>query len=99
MNEMDGNNQLFKHFPFCFEAIAVTFQQANRPFGYIKEGKFYVSGKHKLYGFKVEFALRPNGFASAFSKRYPGSTSDLSIMRTVLEIQSVVFKNGPKRTN
>ena len=86
MNEMDENNQLFKHFPFCLKAIDVTFQQANRPSGNMQEGKVSFSGKHKLYMFKVEVAMRPNGFASAFSKHYPGSTSDLDIMHDRLEI-------------
>ena len=86
LNEMDENNQLFKHFPFCLEAIDVTVQQSNRPSGNMQEGKVYFSGKHKLYGFKVEVAVRPNGFASAFSKHYPGSTSDLNIMHDRLEI-------------
>ena len=45
-----------------------------------KKEKLYFSGKHKLYGFKVEAAVRPNGIASAFSKHYPGSISDISIM-------------------
>lgn len=70
----------FRHFPFAAEAIDVTFQQANRPSGNMQEGKKYFSGKHKLYGYKVEVAVRPNGLASAFSAHYAGSVSDISIM-------------------
>ena len=29
----------FKNFPYAIEAVDVTFQQANRPFGIIQEGK------------------------------------------------------------
>ena len=71
---------LFSNFPYACEAIDVTFQHANRPSGNMQEGKVYFSGKHKLYGFKVEVAVRPNGMASAFSRHYPGSVSDLSIL-------------------
>ena len=46
----------------------------------MQEEKVYFSGKHKLYGFKVEVAVRPNGIVSASSNRYPGSISDISIM-------------------
>ena len=67
MNETDENNQLFKNFPFCLEAIDVTFQQANRSSGSMQVGKVYFSGEHKFYGFKFEVAVRLSGFALAFS--------------------------------
>ena len=81
MNELNERGKLFKSFPFCLEAIDVIFQQANRPSGNMQEGKLYFSGKHKLYGYKAEVAVRPNGLASAFSKHYPGSVSDITIMQ------------------
>ncbi len=68
---------LFKSFPYALEAIDVTFQEANRPTGNMQEGKVYFSGKHKLYRYKVQVAVRPNGLASAFSRHYPGSISDI----------------------
>ena len=80
MDELQEKGTLFQNFPFCLEAIDVTFQQANRPSGNMQEGKVYFSGKHKLYGYKVEVAVRPNGIASDFSKHYPGSVSDVSIL-------------------
>ncbi len=45
-----------------------------------KKKKVYYSGKHKLYGYKVEVAVRANGIASALSRHYSGSVSDINIM-------------------
>ena len=80
MSELQENSKLFKNFPFCLEAVDVTFQQANRPSGNMQEGKVYFSGKHRLYGYKVEVAVRPSGIASDFSRHCPGSSSDVSIL-------------------
>jgi len=77
---LNEKKTLFKSHQYALEAIDVTFQQSNRPSGNMQEGKNYFSGKHKLYGYKVEVAVRPNGFATAFSTHYPGSTSDITIM-------------------
>ncbi len=60
-----------------FEWRDVTFQEANRPSGIMQEGTVFVSGKHKLYGFKVVVAIKPNGLASTFSRLYSGSVSDI----------------------
>ena len=46
----------------------------------MQEGGILIFGKHKLYGFKFEEAVRPNGMASAFSRHHPESVSDLSIL-------------------
>ena len=73
--------EMFQNIPFCLKAIDVTFQQANRPSGNMQEGKTYFSGKRKLYGFKFEVAVRANGISCAFSKHFPGSVSDISIMQ------------------
>eukprot|EP00171_Calliarthron_tuberculosum_P002383 IDg2383t1 len=51
-------------------------QQASRPYGNMQESKVYISGKHKLYGFKVELSVRPNGLAVDFSTHCPGSVSE-----------------------
>lgn len=85
MQCLEEGNTRFQYFPTAIEAIDVTFQQANRPSGNMQEGKKYFSGKHKLYGYKVEVAVRPNGFAAAFSPHYPGSVSDISIMSRRIE--------------
>lgn len=48
----------FCNFPLALEAVEVTFQKANRPSGNMQEVKRNFSGKHNLYGFKVEVLVR-----------------------------------------
>jgi len=69
----------FKTHKYARYATDVTFQQANRPSGNMEEGKRYYSGKHKLYGYKVEVSVLPVGFAIASSNHHAGSRSDIDI--------------------
>ena len=66
----------FDNFNFAKYALDVKFQNANRPNGTFMDAKRYFSGKHKLYGFKVECAVSPQGYAVYVSKHYPGSVND-----------------------
>lgn len=43
-------------------------------------GKFIFSGKHRLFGLKVEVHVLHNGLATFCSPHRPGSKSDISIM-------------------
>lgn len=52
----------------------------------MKKGKKYYSSKHKLYAYKVEISVLPNGLAVSCCKHYPGSISDLEIMRRMRRI-------------
>jgi len=45
----------------------------------MQDEKVCFSAKHKLYGYKVEVSILPNGLALNISKHYPGSVSDLDI--------------------
>ena len=38
------------------------------------------SGKHKLYRFRVEVSVLPNGFAAGCSEHFASSVSDIDIM-------------------
>lgn len=67
----------FKHFPFSRYATVVTFQEYNRPNGNLQEVKKYFSGKHKLYGYKLEVFVLPNGLAIGCSTHYPGSVAEV----------------------
>ena len=80
MTVLHENRTLFKTFPHALEAVDVTFQERNRPSGNMQEGKLYFSVKHKLYGYKIEVAVRPNGLAFSCSRHYSGSVSDINIM-------------------
>lgn len=82
MENMIENDQQFGNFKCARYATDVTFQQSFRPSGNIAEGKRYFSGKHKLYGYKVEASVLPNGLAIGCSGHYPGSVSDFEIFQS-----------------
>ena len=81
MKELHANGHVFKNYPMARYATDVTFQPAFRPSGSVEEGKRYYSGKHKLYGFKVEVSVTPNGFGVGSRMHEPGSFSDLVIFQ------------------
>lgn len=80
VSKLKVSKSAFKSFPYARYATDVTFQQCFRPAGSMQEGKIFFSGKHKLYGLKVEVSVLPNGLAAFCSPHYPGSKSDISIM-------------------
>ena len=59
----------------------MTSQHANRPCGNIDDAKPYDSAKDKLYGFKTEASVLPNGIAVHITAHCPGATSDLEVFR------------------
>lgn len=69
----------FNTFGMARYATDVTFQQSQRPRGNMEEGKSYYSGKHKLYGYKTEVSVLPNGLALGCSDHFVGSTADIDI--------------------
>jgi hypothetical protein len=79
MDRQTEMHQLFDNFPYALYALDVKFQPAFRPGGRFGEQMRYFSGKHKLYGFKIECAVIRPGIAVHVSRHYPGSTSDLNI--------------------
>ena len=79
MKMLQNNKTLFKNYPMARYATDVTFQPSCRPSGSIEEGKKYYSGKHKLYGYKVEVSVTLNGFAVCSSMQEPGSVSEVVI--------------------
>lgn len=81
MHRLSQRKESFINFPFARYATDVTFQPANRPIGNLSEGKYYFSGKHKAYGYKVEASVLPNGICIGVTRHYAGSVSDIDIMR------------------
>ena len=94
MSYCHEHKYMSEKFPYALESVGVTFKQANRPSGNHHEGKKYFSGKHKLYGFKVEVCVRPNGLASDFSPHYPGSTAEKSIFMGRIEMHRCRLKKN-----
>ena len=89
MGKLFQSNKLFKNHPCARYATDVTFQQANRPSGSLEEGKKYYSGKHKLYGYKVEVSVLPIGIAVHCTDHYPGSIADIDIFYKNLDFHDV----------
>ncbi|KAE9312802.1 hypothetical protein PR003_g19674 [Phytophthora rubi] len=81
MSKMALSGKSFKPFPCARYATGVTFQQANRPAGTHSEAITYYSGKHHLYGYKVEVSVLPTGLALNCSPHAKGSVSDTTIFR------------------
>ncbi|KAH9113515.1 hypothetical protein AeMF1_012296 [Aphanomyces euteiches] len=88
MQQLQANGLTFKNFPYAKYATDVTFQQTPIPTGSYVEKKLYFSGKHHLYGHKVEVSVLPNGFAINCSKFYKGSVSDKTIFDENLEFHT-----------
>lgn len=71
----------FGSFSHAGYATDVTFQQSYRRCGSIQEGNVYFSGKHKLYGYKVEMSIIPVGLAISRTTHYPGSVSNWKVFK------------------
>ena len=86
MERLIGDKTTFKTYKMCRYATDVTFQQTFRPGRTSEESRKYFSGKHKLYGFRVEASVLPNELALHVSKHYPVSVADIVIMREMLHV-------------
>ncbi|KAE9324764.1 hypothetical protein PF008_g17032 [Phytophthora fragariae] len=71
----------FSNFPCALYAVDVTFQQRFCPGGPIQENGKYYSGKHHLYGLKVEVSVNTHGFAINCSDHAKGATHDVSMFK------------------
>ena len=85
MASLQNSGRCFKNYPCDRYATDVTFQQAYRPSGAMEEGKKFYSGKHKIYGYKVEVSVLPIGIAVDGTDHYPGSIADIDIFYNNLE--------------
>ncbi|KAF0747311.1 hypothetical protein AaE_007771 [Aphanomyces astaci] len=81
MTELRNKACLFRNFPYAKYATDVKFQPSNRPSGRFGEQKHYFSGKHKLYGLKIEASVSPEGLLVDMSAHEPGSVSDITMFR------------------
>ena len=85
MQALIEKQQLFSTFKIVRYATDVTFQMPYRPSGNIRGGKYNIS-KHKLYGYRLEVSVLPNGLAFSCRKHYPGSIFDLEIMQRMRRV-------------
>ena len=76
----------------CRYATEVTIQKSYKPGGSLDEVKKMFSVKHKIYGFKLESCVLPNGLEISVSNHHPGSVSDIEIMREMLHFHDDAFE-------
>ena len=63
MKYLQDRNTLFPNFPYPHHAIDVQFVHSSCPSGAFEEVRPYFSGKHHLYGLKVEVSVLLTGQA------------------------------------
>lgn len=81
MRVLTSNQMVFSNFPTALYACDVKFHHTNRPRGSMRDVKAYFSGKHKLYGYKTEVSVAPNGMAIYASEHVPAAVSDIEIFK------------------
>ncbi|ETV90910.1 hypothetical protein H310_14398 [Aphanomyces invadans] len=81
MTEICDKGCVFRSYPYANYATDVKFQPTNRPSGRFGEQKHYFSGKHKLYGLKIDASVSPEGLLVDMSSHEPGSVSDITMFR------------------
>ncbi|RLN87836.1 hypothetical protein BBJ28_00025704, partial [Nothophytophthora sp. Chile5] len=89
----------FNHFPCALYAVDVTFQQSWRPRGSIQENGKYYSGKHHLYGLKVEVSVDTRGFAIDCSEHAKGATHDITMFKNNKAFHQSKMKKLPGDDN
>lgn len=98
MKTVVEGGRAFRHFPCARYATDVTFQQSYRPSGSMQEGKKYFSGKHKLYGVKVEVSVCATGIALFCSDHVPGSVADIDVFYKNMDLhQDALRKKSNER--
>mmetsp|Transcript_21916 Transcript_21916/g.47396 ORF Transcript_21916/g.47396 Transcript_21916/m.47396 type:complete len:458 (+) Transcript_21916:321-1694(+) len=94
MGELRDRGQTFKNFPYAHHATDVFFTHSNRPSGTFEESRPYFSGKHHLYGLKVECSVMPNGQACNWTAHFRGGMHD----KTICETNIKFHKRSTKKT-
>ena len=94
MSQLATDKDFFKNHPSALCATDVSFQQANRPSGMHLESKKYFSNRQKMYGYKTEVSVLPNGIALACSDHDPGSVSYLAMFRSMAHFHRRATKNN-----
>ncbi|RHY20761.1 hypothetical protein DYB32_009959 [Aphanomyces invadans] len=99
MTHLVATGKTFQNYPAALYAVDATFQQSNRPLGSHNEALYAFSGKHHLYGKKVEVAVSPSGFALHVSQHVPGSVHDKTLFDQNSSFHSDVRKKRPSEVH
>lgn len=75
---------------------AFRFQECSNSTGNNREEEVTFSGEHKLYGYKLEMSVLPNGLAIGCSTHYPGSVADVDIFYKRKSFRSITLEKQEK---
>ncbi|KAH9083228.1 hypothetical protein LEN26_021054 [Aphanomyces euteiches] len=89
MKTLLTTSKRIQRFPGVLYAIDVKFQPTNRPSGTFDDAKRYFSGKHNLYGYKLEASVSPSGKYLLLSSHRPGAVFDLIMFVDRLETHRI----------
>lgn len=81
VQKLIGKSRIFRNYPYAKHATDVIFQQGNCSCSTEEEGKRYYSGKHHLYGWKVNLLVLLSGLAINHTKPCPGSVPKIENFR------------------
>ncbi|ETV77362.1 hypothetical protein H257_08798 [Aphanomyces astaci] len=79
MTNQVQHGHTFNNFPSALYCTDVKFQPSYHPTGRFDEAKHYFSGKHKLYGLKLEYSVAYPCVAVNRSEHSPGSVADVTM--------------------
>lgn len=86
-----NSKKQFLNFPSALYSTEDKFHHTYCPHGNQMESKLYYSGKHHLYGYKIQVSVSPLGYAIHASKHFPGSVANVTIFRIEMENHSLVY--------
>ncbi|ETV74307.1 hypothetical protein H257_10914 [Aphanomyces astaci] len=95
MEALREHSTTFRNYPYAKYATDVKFQPSHRPSGRFGEQKHYFSGKHKLYGLKIEASVSAQGLLVDMGPHEPGSVADLTMFRKRLDVHVTNLKKTP----
>lgn len=93
-NNLFDPEKSFSTYLYARYATNVIFQQCLRPGNAAHERKLYFSGKHKLYGLKVEVSVLSSGITAFCTNDYPGAVSDITIMLKNISIHKSLYEKA-----
>ena len=99
MSRIFADQSQFRVYGMARYATDVTFQQSNRRPGNHEEAQGYFSGKHKVYGYKTEVRVLPNGLALGASRHDMGSISDVDIFYENMGWHKAELRKSPEERN
>lgn len=97
ISSLCSSRKQFSNFSSALYATGVKFHLTKRSHGNHMKSKLFYSGKHHLYGYKIEVCVSPLGFAVYARKRCSRSVSDVTIFRKEIKNQLMLIAKRTMR--